>query len=200
MNKTKPQRTFRPLTIAQERAIDLLLIGKSDAEVAQALHVGRTTVWQWRTEHPLFRATLAQRRAEVWRTAQERLRSLLMTAVENLGKAVEAGDLKASVELLKAVGLYGCVASIGEQHPGVLLQELIDTKIRDATQPLGEAVPRDPLEAMLAFERQPAGAAVDGLTAARIRRAVCEEFLAGAESWPASAREDDLCGQRSMAR
>jgi hypothetical protein len=177
MNKTKPRRTFRPLTIEQEHAMNLLLVGKSDAEVAHELNLGRTTVWQWRTEHPLFMATLAQRRAEVWRTAQERLRSLLMTAVENLGKAVEAGDLRASVELLKAVGLHGYVAPIGEQNPGVLLQELIDTKIHEATQPLGEALPRDPLDVMLELDRHPASAAVDELTAARIRLAVCEELL-----------------------
>jgi hypothetical protein len=34
-------------------------------------------------------------------------RSLLSKAVENLGQAVESGDLKASIELLKAVGMYG---------------------------------------------------------------------------------------------
>jgi hypothetical protein len=39
-------------------------------------------------------AELERRRAEVWRQAQERLRSLLSKAVENLA-AVGEGDLKA---------------------------------------------------------------------------------------------------------
>jgi DNA-binding NarL/FixJ family response regulator len=52
----------KPLTIEQENAIDLLLTGKSDREVAETIGVHRMTVQQWRTAHPLFMATLAQRR------------------------------------------------------------------------------------------------------------------------------------------
>src|SRR5262245_38350860 len=98
----KPAR-FRPkpLTPEQEHAVDLLLTGLCDREVAESLGVSRWTVQQWRTGHPVFMATLQQRRAELWGTTGERLRALMSRAVENLQVAVERGDLKASIELLK---------------------------------------------------------------------------------------------------
>src|SRR5215813_2223269 len=112
MVPTKPHKTsqspaYKPLSPEQENAIDLLILGKPDREVAEFAGVTRETVWHWRHEHPVFMATLERRRAEVWREPQERLRSLLSKAVENLAAAVEEGDLKASIEVLKAVGLYG---------------------------------------------------------------------------------------------
>ena len=126
-DKTPQKPTFKPLSIEQENAIDLLIAGHTDQQVADAIGKDRTTIWGWRHEHPLFMATLARRRAEVWRAPQEKLRALLSKAVENLGAAVEAGDLKASLEVLKAVGMYGdgTMNAIGEQesraaaaHPG----------------------------------------------------------------------------------
>jgi hypothetical protein len=122
-SKSQQKPTWKPLSIAQENAIDLLILGKSDREVADTVGVNRTTIWEWRTAHPLVMATLERRRAEVWRQPQERLRSLLAKAVENLAAAVEGGDLKASIEVLKAVGMYGngTMHAIHEQDPEPLI-------------------------------------------------------------------------------
>jgi hypothetical protein len=70
-------------------------------------------------------AELKRRQAEVWRQLQERLRSLLSRAVENLATAVEEGDLRASIEALKAVGLYGdgTMNAIFEQDPEKLIRQ-----------------------------------------------------------------------------
>ena len=84
-DKTPQKITFKPLSIEQENAIDLLIAGHTDQQVADAVGKDRTTIWGWRHEHPLFMATLARRRAEVWRAPQERLRALSSKAVENLG-------------------------------------------------------------------------------------------------------------------
>jgi hypothetical protein len=107
--------------------------------------VSRWTVQQWRTQHPLFMATLAQKRAEVWRGAQEQLRSLLRKAAENLGAAVEEGDLKASLELLKAVGMYGngTMNAIGEQDPMKVIEA------QAAAQVKAEGISADPTHDML---------------------------------------------------
>jgi hypothetical protein len=95
------------------------------ADVAAAVDVDRVTAWQWRHEHPLFMATLQQRRAEVWRAPQEQLRALMRKAVENITAAVEGGNLKASIELLKITGMYGDGRgnAIGEQDPEHLLKQ-----------------------------------------------------------------------------
>jgi len=123
-DKTPQKPTFKPLSIEQQNAIDLLIAGHTDQQVADAIGKDRTTIWGWRHEHPLFMAILARRRAEIWRAPQERLRALLSKAVENLAAAVEAGDVKASIDVLKAVGMYGdgTMNAIGEQDPKRLLQ------------------------------------------------------------------------------
>jgi hypothetical protein len=100
--------------------------------VAAAVGVTREMVWHWRHEHPLFRAALERRRAEVWRAPQEQLRSLLGKAVANVAAAVEGGDLKASIEVLKAVGMYGhgSMNTIHEHDPDQLIAQEAERRVR----------------------------------------------------------------------
>jgi hypothetical protein len=149
MIRTKPHKTsqspaYKPLSPEQENAIDLLILGKPDREVAELAGVTRETVWHWRHEHSVFMATLERRRAEVWRQPQERLRSLLSKAVENLAAAVEEGDRKASIEVLKAVGLYGdgTMNAIHEQDPEKLIRRQAEAQVDR------EGVPKNALLAM----------------------------------------------------
>jgi hypothetical protein len=143
-SKFQQNLAFKPLSVEQENAIDVLLTGKTDRETAEAVGVSRWTVQQWRTQHPLFMVALEQKRAEVWRGVQEKLRSLMRKAVENLAAAVEEGDLKASLDLLKAVGMYGngTMNAIGEQDPEKLIRQ------QAAAQVDREGVPRNALLAM----------------------------------------------------
>jgi hypothetical protein len=110
----------------------VLLTGKTDRETAEAVGVSRWTVRQWRTQHPLLMATLEQQRAEVWRCAQEKFRSLLSKAVKTLGQAVASGDLNASIELLKAVGMYGdgTMHAIGEQDPMKVIEAQAEAQVK----------------------------------------------------------------------
>jgi hypothetical protein len=89
-------------------------------------------------------ATLERRRAEVWRQPQERLRSLLSKAVENLAAAVEEGDLKASIEVLEVVGMYsdGAMNAIHGQDPERLIHEEADRWVR------AEGISEDPTHDM----------------------------------------------------
>jgi hypothetical protein len=143
-SKTPQKPTFRPLSIAQKNAIDRLITGATDADVAAAVGVDRSTVWQWRHAHPLFQAELERARAEVYRAPHEKLRSCLMKAVSNLTAAVENGELRASIELLKAVGMYGngTMNVIREQDPEQQLQRQIDAQIAR------EGIPKDEHDAM----------------------------------------------------
>jgi hypothetical protein len=150
-SKTQQKPTFRPLSIAQKNAIDQLITGATDGDVAAAVGVDRSTVWQWRHTHPLFQAELERARAEVYGAPQERLRSCLMKAVSNLAAAVENGELRASIELLKAVGLYGdgTMNAIREQDPEQLLQRQIDAQIAR------EAIPKDEHDAVTQMLMRP---------------------------------------------
>ncbi|OUM85815.1 MAG: hypothetical protein BAA01_03325 [Bacillus thermozeamaize] len=102
----------RRLSIEQENAIDLLVQGKSDREVAEAVGVARQTVTEWRNRNAVFAAELNRRRQEVWGTQVERLRQLVALAVDALEKDLkQERDAKlrqlAAIHILKAVGLYG---------------------------------------------------------------------------------------------
>ena len=99
------------LSIEQENAIDLLLMGKSDREVASAVKVSRQTVNLWRNHDTGFAAALDSKRHDVWGTQLERLRALVSKAVDVLADDLESPNLKlrqsAAVHILRAVGLYG---------------------------------------------------------------------------------------------
>jgi hypothetical protein len=124
-SKQKPAFRPKPLSVEQENAVELLLTGKSDREVAEIVGVTRWTVQQWRTCHPLFMATLAQRRETLFSGAVDRLRSLLSQAMDNIAKAIEEGDVTSSFALLKATGVHGFCPPTGEMDPQKLFDNIV---------------------------------------------------------------------------
>ena len=75
--------------------------------------VARETVTRWRNDNPHFAAELNKQRQLIWEANHDRLRSLAGKAVDTIEAGLDAGDTKAAVEVLKAVGLYGQVKSPG---------------------------------------------------------------------------------------
>lgn len=76
------------LPARQQAAIELILTGATDTAVAEALSVNRRTVHRWRVLDERFRSELDRRRREVFDTANDRLRSMLVTALDRLEKQV----------------------------------------------------------------------------------------------------------------
>jgi hypothetical protein len=64
------------LSSQQERALELMISGSRDSEVALEVGVSRTTIWRWQTEDSVFEAESNRRRHELWLASVERLRSL----------------------------------------------------------------------------------------------------------------------------
>jgi hypothetical protein len=91
----------KPLTIEQENVIDLLILGKSERETADACRVSRTTIAEWR-KSPLFVATLNQRRQALWQEAHERLRALIHKGLAKLETRI---DELSTREILSLVGM-----------------------------------------------------------------------------------------------
>lgn len=77
-NARRPRREA-----ARDRALALLLDGRSVPAVAAALECSRTTVWAW-TREPDFAAELATRRERARDIAEWRLAEAAVTAVETL--------------------------------------------------------------------------------------------------------------------
>jgi transcriptional regulator with XRE-family HTH domain len=114
MEKSNTNKVSKQLVYAREQGIvpwdwivdeareEERITGKPDREVAEAVGVSRQTIAQWR-QHPVFMAQLNQRRHTLWADAHARLRALIGGAVDVLEDAVRDGDLKAAIEVLKAV-------------------------------------------------------------------------------------------------
>lgn len=101
-DKTRQKET---ISIEQLNAIDLLVMGKTDREVAEAVGVSRQTVTSWRLYNPHFQAELNRRRKEIWGAAVDRFRSLLLKSLDTVERALDEGDAKTAVELLKMAGM-----------------------------------------------------------------------------------------------
>ena len=67
------------LTPEQLNAIDLLIFGKTDKEVAETIGVGRNTISKW-YKNAFFIAELNARREELWKEEKLRLKSLVHEA------------------------------------------------------------------------------------------------------------------------
>jgi hypothetical protein len=95
----------QPLDARHLLAVDLLAGGHPDGEVAAEVGVDRTTLWRWRTSDPAFRAELARRREELWRSSTDRLRALIPRALGVVEQAIDDGDRGAALALLKLGGV-----------------------------------------------------------------------------------------------
>ena len=108
---TKSHPLPSQLTPQQETAIDLILAGQNDREVAEAVGKSRSTINVWRNRDPLFMATLNDRRQQVRGSQLSRLNTLVSDAVDVLQEGLHDEDIKvriaAAVHILKATGIYG---------------------------------------------------------------------------------------------
>jgi len=97
------------LTPEQLNAIDLLIFGKTDREVAETLGIGRNTISKW-YKNAFFIAELNTKREALWIDSKLRLRALAHEAVNVLSNGLHSEDEKiaisAAVHILKTVGLY----------------------------------------------------------------------------------------------
>lgn len=116
------QRSDAPNLISEQlNAIDLLILGKTDKEVSEAIGVRRETVTRWH-KNAFFIAELNARRGELWVESKLRLKALVHDAVDVLTNGLKSSDEKikitSAVHILKTVGLYGEVKdSFGPTTP-----------------------------------------------------------------------------------
>jgi len=145
--QTKPDKTRQILTVTQLNAVDLIVTGRTDAEVGEAIGVTRQTVNGWRHHHPAFIAALNARRRELWGSASDRLRALLPKALDALETAVTADppDWRAASKVIELTGLhrpFQGVSVLAPQFIGpITLEAVLDAEV------LQRRV--DPLQALL---------------------------------------------------
>ena len=103
-NPDCPQATAAILSLKQHYAIELLLIGKSDVEIAELVEVESNIIWQWRNQNPEFIIATSALRAAAWEGSVERLKRLMEQALDVVEKAVARDDEIAAITLLQALG------------------------------------------------------------------------------------------------
>ena len=121
---TKADKTGHvELTVEQQNAIDLLVVGKTDREVADAVGKSRQTVCAWRLYLPDFRAELNKRRQEVWGASADKLRNLLPRALEVIEQELNGGEsrVKVALEIVKLADIQ--MGSIGPHTSDAIVAE-----------------------------------------------------------------------------
>jgi hypothetical protein len=131
-------------TLPQLSAIDLLVTGKTDTEVAELLNLSRTCITKWRLYDPVFQAALNQRRSDVWGAGIDRLRSLIPRALDALAEELENRNsperLKAANAILRLVELPAGPADFGPTDSGQILRGIVVARRSMARGPLDDLV------------------------------------------------------------
>src|SRR4051812_36692803 len=89
-------RARNDLTERQREAVDLLLHGASDQEVATQLAVERSTIFRWRKSVP-FQRELERQRRDVWERSVTQLQSMVQPALEILQRQLTSEDVKLQI-------------------------------------------------------------------------------------------------------
>jgi hypothetical protein len=83
----------------------LILSGKSISEAARSSGVGRTTIYNWLRCDPFFQAAFNQWQDEMEKSCRARLLTMTDKAADAVCRAVEGGDAKLAMQLLKGMGI-----------------------------------------------------------------------------------------------
>lgn len=102
-NKIQQHEKIFLLSITQQNAIELLLAGKSDVQVANAVGVERVTVCQWRNHHADFKTVLNELRLQMWEASVSRLNSLRERSIEVVEEAIKKGDTEVALGIIEVL-------------------------------------------------------------------------------------------------
>ena len=127
---TQLTATERGLSDAQVRAVELMVEGRSNEEIANTLGVDRTTVWRWRTR--------ADVRAEVRRLQTirgdwlwQRIERLSADAVSTLEDLLADKSLDGSLRLRAAQAALE-ISGVSKQREDRTVTEAVETMLREA--------------------------------------------------------------------
>ena len=108
------------LSDRQLLAIDLILAGRPDTHVAQAIGVSRRTIIRWRLSDADVIAELRRRRRQPWQGTADRLRAVLRSALdvlaEQLTDRVDRHRFRAATTILRLANVKSAVPVEAEEE------------------------------------------------------------------------------------
>ncbi len=112
------------LSPTQQKALSALGEGATITAAADAAGVDRTTVHRWLRDDFAFQAEWNRLRAEIRKDNVARIEHLADSAFDAVRTAIEAGDARIAVAVLKGIGLLdGQAPSICSDDPAILREE-----------------------------------------------------------------------------
>jgi len=129
------------LNAKQELAIDLVMVGLSDGEIAKQVRVSRQRVNIWRNQDEDFRALLAERRKALHEQHRNQLSGLVCEAIIVMRKAMREGEiptrLRAAQAVLRMSGLQTAMQTENPPSKEEIIKEFILEAIGEVAEELG---------------------------------------------------------------
>lgn len=116
-----------------ESAIDRLIVGDTDRQVASAVGINRSTVWKWRSQHAYFVAELNRRRQNLWGASVERLRAMLPRALDRVEEELDSGEdgFRAAVTVLRLAGVESLPPPGGPVDAEQIINTMVDKRLAE---------------------------------------------------------------------
>ena len=123
-NTTRDKREVRELQPSQTRALAALAGGATVTSAAEAADVDRTTVHRWLRADFGFQAAYNGLRLDLRREFSAQLDSLAQVALETVCAAIESGDVRTSLAVLRGTGIFpGAAELIGSSNETELRED-----------------------------------------------------------------------------
>jgi DNA-binding CsgD family transcriptional regulator len=126
----------------QEKAVEYMLAGASDSEIAKKLKVTRQTVNYWRNQDFDFIYELQMRRNQLWEGYRDKLSDLYKMAVEEVKKSFKSKDpktrLQVAMQILRLPALQENLKSKAPTDRKTIEKERFDSALHIALSEVTE--------------------------------------------------------------
>lgn len=121
---TTQKKPRAELTTPQTVVLTALLAGSTITDAAKQAVVDRTSIHRWLKKDWKFQAALNRGQRELKDAVNARLLHMAHQAADTVARAIEEGDTRAALEVLKGLGLLekGTI-QIGNDDPHILQEE-----------------------------------------------------------------------------
>ena len=131
-NKMQQKLELVPdLNLQKQKAIQLGLAGKTVTQIAELLHVDRSTVHRW-LKDPRVIAAKNRLTLEMWEASHSRLQALMGKSIDVLEKQLDSGNLKAALAVLNATGILRSTKPDLETEEALVLKQMAEKLTLDS--------------------------------------------------------------------